>query len=372
MRKKASYFYALPADIKDALLASVGQYSEANLHRLALGKGVQLSSELSRKELCERISNLPFSYKEFCELSDSMLSSKKAPKTETTKLSSSISENDIEEGAEVLKSLPNHNVKITRNKGIVQVRAEYTEFDHKHTRLKQRVEREAVFEITRSGDGKLVISSPDTKHSREMVDLIINQVRAETQKDPEPERIDLSGYNPREVNKFFLAFTKSDSGLQYKKAIDVKLKKADGDDDEAELEKIESQTLADIQSASLSGDNVLSSTQVGDFLERGNYYIHSLRWETKPLEVMDVRPRSAKASSKAILIVEIKASPSDKRESFSYDVLTYKPEKVGSSGFCKEPQSITSEQKAAYKTKLGEKAYELYARLKSANEESVA
>lgn len=372
MRKKASYFYALPVDIKDALLSSTSQYSETSLHRLALTKGVMLSPELSRKELCERISNLPFSYKEFCELSDSLLSSKKATNTETTKLSPSISESDIEIAADILKDLPNHNVKITRHEGVIQIKIEYTEFDHKHTRLKQRIERESIIEITRSDDGKLALHSPDTKHSRILVDLIVNQVRSETQKDPEPERIDLSHFSPREVNSFFLDFTKTKAGLKYQKAVDIKLKRANGDYDEADLEKTETSLLSDIQSASLSGDNVLSSPQVSAFLDKGNYYIHSLRWETKPFEVVDTRPSSKKMYANSILVVEIKASPADKRESFSYDVVSYKPETVNdSSRYCKEPKPITGDQKAPYKNMLGEKAYELYARLRGSNEESV-
>ncbi|PWQ94873.1 hypothetical protein [Leucothrix arctica] len=377
MRKKASYFYPMPVDIKDALLSSAGQYSLAKLHRIAVVKGLMLSPELSRKELCERISLLPFSYKEFCALSDSLLSSKRTAKTETTKLNSSITEEDVELGAEVLKSLPNHSIKITRHQGSrIQIRAEYTEFDHKHTRLKQRVEREAVVNIIRGKDNKLVINGPDTEHTRMMVNLMVNQIKTETSKNPEPERIDLSSYNTREVNKFFLEFTKSTTGLQFKKAVDIKLKKAelslgDEEEEEEEAKKVGAELLGNIKSASLSGDTVLSSPQVQEFINSGEYYIVSLRWETKPVAIENARPKEKITSVNAILLVEIKASPSSTRKNFSYDVLRYKPEKVSSFEYRKGFMSISSDHKAKYKTMLGEKAYELFARLKKSDEESV-
>ena len=237
------------------------------------------------------------------------------------------------------------------------------------------MEREAVINVTRGKDGKLVINGPDTEHTRMMVDLMINQIKVETSKDPEPERIDLSAYSPREVNKFFLSFIKKNEGLQYFKAVDIKLKKVGSDlDDEEDDEGKEAgaKLLGSIKSASLSGDAVLSSHQVKEFINSGEYYILSLCWETKPVEIEHVRPQGKVTSANAILLVEIKTSPSNTRKNFSFDVLRFKPEKVGSLEYRKGFMPISSDQKAEYKTMLGEKAYELYTRLKKSDEESVA
>ncbi len=72
MKHPYPHFYALPDDIYDVLYSSVKKYPMDRLRSYAIDKGLVLSSQLSRDDLCMRIASLSFSYNDFYKLSESI------------------------------------------------------------------------------------------------------------------------------------------------------------------------------------------------------------------------------------------------------------------------------------------------------------
>ena len=347
MRQTSSFFFALPIDIYDAMYSSNRQYPMKKLREYALSKGLVVSPHLDREELCMRIAKLPFSYNEFHELSESLKPKSRKPRSEATNLSRSISDAEIQTVIGSLKrKYPND--KINLNKlltGTMVIKVEHDEFDHGQTRLKQRQPKEVSIEVSSSDDGASKIISSATKHAQELVNSLIDIIGSESKKPIRKERINLTDFTPKQINQFFIRLANSLPGIDFATATVVKVQRANTNiiDDE-ETENAEGKLLTTINNASLSGENILSSPQVVDFLQDDEYFIHTLRWETEEFHVTRI------GDSK--LLIEIKATlPSDKLD-FQFDVPSYKHRIKSSNEFVKNFSPLSHADKAPFITTL--------------------
>lgn len=359
MRQTSSFFFALPVDIYDAIYSSNRQYPMNKLREYALGKGLVVSPHLTREELCMRIAKLPFSFNEFNELSESLKPKSRKPKSEATNLSRSIPDLEIQTAIDALKKkYPND--KITLNKaltGTMMIKAEYDEFDHGQTRLKQRQPKEIMIEISASKDGETgkIISSA-TKHTQELVNSLVEAIELESKEAIVKQRINLANFSPKQINQFFIRLANSIPDIDFSTAKNVKVQRADNIVDEEETENTEGTLLTTINSASLSGDNILQSPQVLDFLQDDEYFIYILRWETEELHIPSI------GSSK--LLIEIKATlPSDNLD-FQFDVLSYKHRIKASNEYVKNYSPLSHADKAPFISALHKRAFEVYQEVK--------
>jgi len=363
MSQSSPHFFALSNDIYDALYSSRSRYPDSRLRRYAIKRGIILSNLLSREELCLRIAGLSFSYNDFKELTNNISKTSKKPRSQSTNLDQVISPHQVQNVIDKLKLKHTDNdIKINVNReNVTTLTSDYSVFDRGHTRLKQRVLKRSKIEIapSKEGGGKIISSSDD--HTQKMVASLLSLIEQEDSITISSEVIDLSIFNPSQVNKFFIDLANSVPDLGFSQAVSVKLQKSniqvEDELEEADADAQEFSLLTTINSASMSGGNILQSPQISSFLSGDEYYIHTLRWESNEVFFEGVPG--------ALLYIEIKVTPPVDRTDFSFDILSYRKRIEKDHSFSSSKITMTGEHKKQFIETLQQRAYELYNEIKN-------
>jgi len=312
--RKESFFFAQPIDIFDALFSSEKKFSLKQLKLFALERGIVVSSHSDRETLCRRLASLTYDYHLFSELSASMQSISRQKQSSVIHLEKEIPIEDIQ------KILPKFQQKrdreeitIKANTDRIKLSASYTEIDHSQTRLKQRTPRDSSIEIMK---GKIRYTSDD--RTDEILSTLISCLEDEHKEEIKFNRIDLSSiYDPRIINKLFLDLTLCNKDdLPFMQVSHVAIHRIESNTEDS---KASERLMTSINNASLSGNNVLNSPEVKTFLQSGDYYIHTIRWLTDPVEI-----RNSRGEQKVVhLRLGAQVSPADTRETFKFEPIRY-------------------------------------------------
>lgn len=348
-------YFALPNDIFDALYSSQQKFPLTKLKEYAVERGLILSDKLDREEICLKLASLPYSYHQFYELSEVIQPDTKKPRITSQRLETKITANDFQNIFPKFQEKNPHDAlsMSSTREGRIKIQTEYTKIDHGQTRLKQRVHQHAEIEVIPDKDGNATIRSTATNHTSELLASLIASLEDDKEEELSILSIDFSELTTTEaINYFFLTVPESITELPYRKATVIKLQRADNithDEDEDE-ERTSEALLSTINNATLAGSNILQSSQVIDFLKDGEYYIHTLRWETEEIQLDGDTP--------AILNIEIKVTPPKDRENFIFDVLNYR-NKHGSD-YVVKPKSLMTSQKDKYRKLIEKAAFEIF------------
>lgn len=358
MKDPHPHFYALPNEIYDALYSSKQKYPDSKLREYAIKRGLVLSQELDRNELCLRIASLPFSYEDYSQLSNSLILEAKQPNTQVRKLDRKIPIEKIQHiGQDLKNKYPDAAFKFTKgesdNENIV-ITIEHIERDHSQTPLRQKTYKTEKIEI--SGD---VISRTSNEYSKSIEYTLIDLIEKECGYEIKAKDIDLSSFSSKYVNRFFVELPRYIKELGFSHVISVKVKKnnIDSYDDDEMTREIESKLSGHITAASLSGENILGSPQVKSFLEGDEYYIHLLKWETESVSVSD--------TNGAKLVIEIKVTPPETRTDFSFDITGYYPKNKQNFKFVKNIQKMEGFKKRPFMKIIRDSAFDFYEELKN-------
>lgn len=356
MNNTSPKYYPLSNDIFDALYSSPLRFSMTQLRKYALSRGLVCSPLLSKEDLCLKIASLPCSYKDFQELSEALETTARKPKSQAKTVSGTIDTTSVQNVFNNLKEKhPNDSMVLNSHAdGSVSIKIEYSEIDHKQTRLKQRIQRSSTININPSDEnGTSHIVSSSNSHTRAVLSSLISEIETKEGKELLTQDIDLSSFAPSKVNQFFIELAQSIADLPFSHAVSVKLQKSTFDEDDSSDEEL--RLLASINNATLRGENILNSSQVREFLKEDLYYIHTLRWETEEVTFEDVIG--------AKLIIETSISPPTERTDFSFDIISYRNKINKTTDFVKNSKVMKLKDKKQFLNILQTSAFSLFNKL---------
>ena len=88
-------------------------------------------------------------------------------------------------------------------------------------------------------------------------------------------------------------------------------------DNEEENDELSQSLVSQINKASMSGNDLLASREIQDFLNEGRYYIHTIRWQTQIIGLRDSQDQSIEGAVR----FEVQCSPPDKMTHLAYETV---------------------------------------------------
>lgn len=312
------YFFAQPNDVFDALYSSERSYSLKQLKLYALKYGIVVSDRCDRETLCRRLASLTFDYHAFMELSESLQPTSRKKQSSVIHLDKDITLDQIQTifpNLQDRRHRENLALKTRRSDNSnVTIDVNYTEIDHGQTRLKQRTPKDSKIDIL---DGKK-IRYTSNERTEEIIQALIATLEESEKEEIVIRKIDLSIFvDPKIINDFFINLTSADTDdLPFMQVSHIGIHKLGSDKEDEEASEM---LLASINKASLSGSDVLNSTEVQKFLKSGDYYIHRIGWLTDPVEIKTLRGDTYLAHLK----LGAQTKPADTRENFRFEPIRY-------------------------------------------------
>ena len=273
-----SSIYFTEKDIYDALMSSKRTMTIPLIIELARDKGIILSSEEPRDELVKYLSSLLYDYYDLNVLIDHITPAHKKEKSKVTKIDTKIEATDLKN---IAKEIANENIIIQVNKdpkdaSKTTLKVEYDEIDFSKTRLRQKVRKESIIEITEE-NGKSTISKASNDKVDEIMQKILEKVEIKNNTKIEEKKINLSTFEHKQKIQYFTSLIGNINGCKLDDVVKVTVN-YDEDNPEAEEDVINL-----ITNASFKGKGLLSTPEYQELKEKG-FYITSIIWnaiETK-------------------------------------------------------------------------------------------
>lgn len=343
-------YCATDKEIHDLLISGKQKITETKLLELARDRGIFYSIKSPRDELVLLISTLPHDYHDIIGIIDQREYNKRAEKTTSVELTTTIDIEDINEIVEKYKADVVGTEKVTHHKkgqdGFV-MNIGYDEYDYSKTTLIQRQRRDAEIEFVVK-DGAVVIRMPSTEKAKNVVDDLRKRVEQKTLKAVPFQKIELSQITSSEKRtSFFTSLISKIQGFTLETVINLKVASGTSkeDDEDFDLEDEDDNTvardemLAVVHSVALNGMNLVASKQYQE-LQDGGFYITSITWRSK----QNMPPYN---------MIQFDASFDDPKEGtgFKYSVRVAELQKRGI-GYSKNFKSVEDERFKAELFKL--------------------
>jgi hypothetical protein len=360
------FIYAQPNDIYDALIASKQKLTLWQLRKYALDHGFIVPEDIEREALCLRIASIPFDHLMLQELSELLKTESRSPKTSSQKVDGEISSDTLRDLLPDLKDKRQRdNISISlKADGSPVIRVAYTDIDHNITRLKQRKPKEAIIEINTTNDGKTTLRYPSDERVKEIVNCILDTIDEQENTSRNRFSLNLSEFLPAQTNDFFFRLINNIEDLPLGHVVKIGIHKSksseDEDDNEEENDEVSQSLVSQINKASMSGNDLLASREIQEFLHEGRYYIHTIRWQT---QIMSLRDNQDQPIEGAVRL-EVQCSPPDKMTHLSYEAVNYLKYVAEKSNFNSTPVQLSRLLSKNYVSMIEEAAYKCFTEIK--------
>lgn len=277
MNKKhlESRIYFTEKDIYDALMSSKRSMTIPLIIDLARDRGILLSPEDSRDDLIKYLSSLVYDYYDLNVLIDHITPSHKKEKSKVTKIDSKIDVNNIKT---ISKEVAGEDLTIQvnldpKNPKKTTLKVEYYEIDLSKTRLRQKVRKESVIEITEEDTGT-TISKPSNDRVDQIMQKLLEGIEKKSNSKLNEKKINLYGLQYQKKIEYFTTLIKSIEGCILSDVIKVSVNHEE-DNPEAEEDVYNL-----ITNASFKGKGLLSTPEYQKLKSNG-YYITSIIWRAE-------------------------------------------------------------------------------------------
>lgn len=283
MRNERQLF-ATDKELFDLMFSSKQRLTLGVLHDQAAQRRVFCSSKVTREDMADYLSGLPF---DFGAVENLVRQSEAGTRGERT--ASFVIKHPLEKDAvnavllEYANDLKGDDSMNTPPSGakVVIANLEYSEFDLSRTRLLQRQQRDASFEF-RFEDGEVNIRFPATDKGHEVVKNLVDRLEQKHKMVLPKDEIVISDLTVEQRSRFFLELLRQMDGYHTNTVKRLRVSVAgesaaldDPDDDEAE--SAEDEMLHLVEQVALKGENLLASREYADLRDRG-FFITSVTW----------------------------------------------------------------------------------------------
>lgn len=269
-----SRIYFTEKDIFDALMSSKRSMTIPLIIDLARDRGILLSPEDSRDDLIKYLSSLVYDYYDLNVLIDHITPSHKKEKSKVTKIDSKIEVNNIKT---ISKEIASEDLTIQvnldpKNPKKTTLKVEYDEIDFSKTRLRQKVRKESVIEITEEEAGT-TISKPSNDRVDQIMQKLLEGIEKKSSSKLNEKKINLYGLQYQKKIEYFSTLIKSIEGCKLSDVVKVSVNHEE-DNPEAE------EDVYNIINASFKGNGLLSTPEYQK-LKNNGYYITSIIWRAQ-------------------------------------------------------------------------------------------
>jgi tetrahydromethanopterin S-methyltransferase subunit F len=283
-------YCATDKEIHDLLISGKQKITDGVLHELARDRGIFFSPKTTREDLVVQIALLPHDYHDIVGIIDHRDHNKRAEKTTSVELSTSMEVDDIKSIVEEYRDGVTGNEKVTYFKkgadGFV-MHISYDEYDYSKTTLIQRQRRDAEIEFV-TKDGIVTIRNPATEKAKTIVEDLRGRIAQKKLTEVPAQRIELIGLPESETRtSFFTSLISKIPDYVLQTVINLKVASGKSDEksdsvdlDEEETDTAKQEMLAVVHSAALNGTNLVASKQYQE-LRAGGFYITSITWRSK-------------------------------------------------------------------------------------------
>lgn len=359
------YIYPQPNDIYDVLYSSKRKFSDWELRKFALERGIVVSEGMDREKLCLRIASLPFDYEMLQSLHDLLKVESRSVKTSSQRLEGKIETEEIKSALKELKKRnPRAHIELNVKRGKSTFKVKYNDVDHSVTRLKQRKPQKAEIVIEKSSDGNTNVRAPASSERVQAIVHSLFEILDENANSPKNRiGVDLSQLTPEQTNRFFLSLISGVGELPLECTLKVGVQKSPSEDDaqdtdmdEEEEELLTSSITAQINRATMDGYNPTESSEIQALLEDGKYYIHTIRWETSTVTVKDVYNSEVQGRVK----LEVRGQPTKSMQQLTYEVINFRRYSAEHTRLLKTSEALSPLQSKMYVTMLEDAAYQCF------------
>ena len=291
MNEMPQQYCATDKEVHDLLISGKQKLTEGVLLELARDRGIFFSAKTPRENLVLQIALLPHDYYDIVGIIEHRDHNKRAEKTTSVGLSTSMVVDDIKAIVEKYRDDAIGTEKVTYHKkgndGFV-MHVVYDEYDYSKTTLIQRQRRDAEIEFV-TKDGVITIRMPATEKAKTVVEDLRKRIEQVKLASVPTQRIELSGIKKSEHRTaFFTSLISKMPGYVLQTVINLKVASGDNgesdftDLDEDDEQAVKQEMLAVVHSVALNGMNLVESKQYQD-LRAGGFYITSLTWRSKQI-----------------------------------------------------------------------------------------
>lgn len=303
------------------------------------------------------------------ELSELLKTESRPPKTSSQKVEGEISPDTLRNLLSELKGKRQRdeiNVSIKAN-GSPVVRVKYVDIDHNITRLKQRKPKEASIEIDTTSDGKTTLRYPSDERIKEIVNCLLDTIDEKENISRARFSLTLFDFTPAQINDFFFRLISNIEDLPLDHVIKIGIHKSaslEGDEtNEEEDDEVSQSLVSQINKATMSGNDLLASREIQDFLREGRYYIHTIRWQT---QIISLRDNNDQPTEGAVRL-EVQCTPPDKMSHLAYEAINYLKYVTEKSRLNSTPVQLSRLQSKQYVSMIEDAAYKCFTEIKESS-----
>lgn len=288
--KHPSKYYADDKDISDLLLAE--KFSVKKLTSLIRERGILVNPSLSKEELVNYLSQIPFSWPELQCLMEEVQSPDREEKVTTCQTETPCNVEEIVTLIQEAKDLREEtfgeawSVHTAGEGDRVFIRIKYSEIDNAHTRTLQRVQKDMEIALEKSTQG-FEFRYPLNNRAENIVSKIIASLPPIAGEEKvKRTTVDLAGFvDPKQRTSFFIFLMDGMDGYKRRDVLDLRMNRTSevaGEDDEDDDEKKEAveQAKKAVKKLTLTGESLLMSPEFKDLNTRGFFISRSL-WLTR-------------------------------------------------------------------------------------------
>jgi hypothetical protein len=169
---------------------------------------------------------------------------------------------------------------------------------------------------------------------------------------------------PAQINDFFFRLISNIDDLPLGHVIKISIHKSkpseDDDDNEEENDDLSQSLVSQINKASMSGNDLLASKEIQEFLHEGRYYIHTIRWQTQIMELRDNQDQPIEGAVR----LEVQCSFFDKMTHLSYEAVNYLKYVTEKGRLHSTPVQLSRLLSKHYVSMIEEAAYKCFSEIK--------
>lgn len=284
-----SRYFADDKDIYDLLASNPKRMGVTALRKFLVRRGLFVSANSTRTELVELVSTLNLGFRDLQDLLAMVESSSpRAPRTTTEFVNVGL--DDFQAAATAIKSAravrrsEEHKITVTAD-GALRILVHYSTLEASRTRLRQKVEHEALIEVERVSPETVRVRFPDGEFAQQLVEDIL--LAATSSAAITRDAIHLVGGTAHDKSHFFETLMTRTAGfvlvsvsrVRFRLGVDVSDAQLDGESDELPGEPEEGSDVRVLR-IQLDGQGVF---QTGEFhsLKAKGFFIVGAVWRAR-------------------------------------------------------------------------------------------
>lgn len=289
--KHPSKYYADDKDISDLLLAE--DFSVKRLLALIRERGVFVSPSLSKDDLVNYLSQMPFSWPELLRLMEEVQSPDRDEKVTTCQAETPCDLEGIVTHIQAAKDFREEtfgeawSIHTASEGDRVFIRVNYSEVDNAQTRTLQRVQKDMEIAVEKSTQG-FEFRYPINQRAENIVSKIIASLPPLAGEEKvKRTTVDLAGLvDPKQRTSFFVLLMDGMNGFRRRDVLDLRMNRSDevaaedDDDDDGETVEAAERIKHAVKKLTLTGESLLLTPEFTDLNSRG-FFISRAVWLTR-------------------------------------------------------------------------------------------